>query len=280
MKRTVLFALLALMFVQQATAGPWLKSVSAAQKKAKEKNQLIFVDLFADWCGWCHRMEQEVFPSETFQRATDNMVLLRLNTEDGAEGSKFAQKYQVSSLPTFLMLTPELNVAGMIRGYSPAKEFVSSMKDNETSYRKFEKLAASESTFAKDYQKRLDLALEFRSRGALSDAEPRFKKLVAESGVPGAIRDQAFYELAVVQLLQNRPGDATDTIGNFAKVQKRGEWYERSRVLQAQIYSGLGNFMSAVTELRNFKKNFPNSPLINMVDSMLPDLEKRLSASK
>ena len=37
---------------------------------------------------------------------------------------------------------------------------------------------------------------------------------------------------------------------------------------------------SAVTELRNFKKNFPNSPLINTVDVWLPEWEKRLSASK
>src|SRR5260370_34942558 len=88
LKRTALLAVAALLFVQQAVASPWLKEIAAAQKKAKEKNQLIFVDLFADWCGWCHKFEQEVIPSEAFQNATDKMTLLRLNTEDGTDGTK------------------------------------------------------------------------------------------------------------------------------------------------------------------------------------------------
>src|SRR3954453_4473771 len=102
MKRIALLAAGAPLFVQQASASPWLKDIASAQKIAKEKNQLIFVDLFADWCGWGHRFEQEVIPSESFQNATENMVLLRLNSEDGKDGTKFAHYFSVNSLPTFL----------------------------------------------------------------------------------------------------------------------------------------------------------------------------------
>ena len=86
MKRFALAAAVALLIVPQAFAGAWIKSLPVAQKKAKEAKQLIFVDLFADWCGWCHRMEQEVFPSAAFQSATDQMVLLRLNTKTAPKG--------------------------------------------------------------------------------------------------------------------------------------------------------------------------------------------------
>ena len=99
MKRTALLAVALLLFVQQAVASPWLKDIASAQKKAKEKNQLIFVDLFADWCGWCHRFEQEVIPSQAFQSSTDNMILLRLNTEDGKDGSRFAHDFGINSVP-------------------------------------------------------------------------------------------------------------------------------------------------------------------------------------
>jgi len=115
LKRSVLLAAIAvLLVVQQASAGTWLTSLNAAQKRAKERKQLIFVDLFAEWCGWCHKMEQEVFPSEAFQKVTADKVLLRLNTEDGGEGTKLAQQYGINSLPTFLVLTPEMTVAGVI----------------------------------------------------------------------------------------------------------------------------------------------------------------------
>ena len=89
MKRFLVAMILMFVLAQSALAGEkFLKSLDEAQKEAKAKQQLIFVDMFAQWCGWCHRMEQEVFPSEAFQKATDKMVLLRLNTEDGKEGTK------------------------------------------------------------------------------------------------------------------------------------------------------------------------------------------------
>ncbi|HEX9492556.1 MAG TPA: thioredoxin fold domain-containing protein, partial [Thermoanaerobaculia bacterium] len=197
MKRIVLLAATCILLAQQLSANTWLKSYTAAQKKAKEKNALIFVDLFADWCGWCHKMEEEVFPAEAFQKATENKVLLRLNTEDAGEGTKVSQQFGVTSLPTFLLLTPNGTVAGVIRGYYPAGEFVKALSDTEAKYKEFVKRAATEDSIAKNYDKRLDLAKEFRARYELPESEERFKKLTTEAGVPQKIRDEAYYELAL-----------------------------------------------------------------------------------
>ncbi|HEX6639939.1 MAG TPA: hypothetical protein VF215_02445, partial [Thermoanaerobaculia bacterium] len=60
-RRILLAAAMALVLAPQMFAGTWLKSIAAAQKVAKEKNQLILVDMFAEWCGWYHRFEKEVF---------------------------------------------------------------------------------------------------------------------------------------------------------------------------------------------------------------------------
>jgi thioredoxin-related protein len=271
--------LLAVFVVPQAFAGPWLKSLSAAQAKAKEKNALIFVDMFADWCGWCHRMEQEVFPSQAFQSATDNYVLLRLNTEDRADGTKLAQQFQVTSLPTFLVLAPDgTTIAGIIKGYAPPNDFVKSLKDAEARYGEFTQRLKSEPSYAKDYQKRLDLARELTQRFALPQSETRLKKLTSENGVPVSIRDQAWYELAVAQIMQKRYDDAINTVRAFSKVTNKGEAYERSRLLLGQAYMEKGNTLAAVNELRNFKQTFPNSKLVGNVDMILPELERRLAS--
>jgi len=277
LKRIALAVALAVLLMPQAYAGPWLKSLATAQQKAKASKQLIFVDMFADWCGWCHRMEQEVFPSQAFQNATDDLVLLRLNTEDGADGSKLAQRFQVTSLPTFLLITPDMTIAGIIRGYAPPNDFVKSVKDSEMRFNDFNQRVKQESTFAKDYQKRLDLAREFTQRFALADSETRLKALTTEHGVPAAIRDQAYYELAMSQLMQKKYPDAVKTVNAFSKVQNQGESYERSRLLLGQVYMEQGNLLGATNELRRFKQTFPNSKLIGNVDMILPDLERRLA---
>jgi len=277
-RRIALATALVLALAPQTFAGgTWHKTVAAAQKVAKEKNQLILVDMFAEWCGWCHRFEREVFPSEAFQKATDDIVLLRLDTEDRKEGTQFQSKYQVTSLPTFLLLTPDLALAGAIRGYAPPAQFVQMLAETRTKHEAFEKRVKNEASLAKDYPGRLELAKEFVSRSAYGQSEVRLKKLVAEKGVPGSIRDEAYYQLAFVYALQNKFDDAQKTIKALAAVSNRGDAVERAKLLAGQIYVAQGNLLGAVNELRQFKKTYPNSPHVHTVDAVLPDIERRLA---
>lgn len=282
LRRTFLLAaLVALVAAPRSFAAvSFLKSVSLAQKIAKDKKQLIFVDMFAQWCGWCHRFEADVVPSEPFQKATEDMVMLRLDTDDGAEGTKFAQRYQIATLPTFLILNPDGSIVGLIRGYAPAVEFAKMIGDTLKKDQDFRKLVKSEPGYAKDYQKRLDLAREFRFRQSYSESEPRFKKLIAEKGVPEAVRDQAFYELGIVYLYQRKYPDVLKTINQFSKVQTKGESFERARLLASDVCLAQGNLRCAAAELKNFKQTFPNSPLIPNVDMMLPSIERQIEPIK
>jgi thioredoxin-related protein len=274
-KRIALLAAVALLAGQQAfAAGAWIKSYSAAEQKAKASNRNIFVDLFADWCGWCHKFEQDVIPSEAFQKASDKMVLLRLNTEDGGDGTAFAQKFGVTSLPTFLILAPDSTIVGIVRGYLPPAEFASAMKESEKRYDDFLQRAADEPKFAKDYQKRFDLANEFRMRYSLPRAETRFRTLTTEKGVPVNLRDESFYQLGLVQLLQKKYGDSVATITRFRTVQTKGDAFERSQLLLGDVYMSQGQKDKAIAEYKKFKTMFPNSPLNANVDRILPQLQQ------
>jgi thiol-disulfide isomerase/thioredoxin len=257
--------------------GAWQKSLVAAQKTAKEKNQLILVDMFAEWCGWCHRFEREVFPSETFQNASADLVLLRLDTEDQGEGTTLARKHGVSSLPTFLLLAPDLSVAGVIRGYAPAPQFVEMLKETRTKYGVFQKRVSSEASMATDYPGRLELAKEFITRSAFDKSESRLRKLIAEKGVPVAIRDEAYYQLAVSYAMQSKYDQGLKTVRELSTVSKTGDDVEKARLLAGQIYLQQGNLQLAAAEFRSFKKQYPKSPLVNNIDAVLPDIERRLA---
>lgn len=278
-RRLVFAAVLALVLAPQMFAGAWLKSISAAQKVAKEKNQLILVDMFAEWCGWCHRFEREVFPAEAFQNASEDLVLLRLNTEDKGEGQALARKFGVSSLPTFLLLTPDMSLAGMIRGYAPAPQFVQMLKETRDKHTVFEKRVKNEAALVKDYPARLELAKEFVSRNAFDKSEPRLKKLMTEKGVPASIRDEAYYQLAVTYALQRKFDEGLKTVRELTTVSKLGSAVENARLLSGQIYLQQGNVQGAVNEFKSFKKQYPASPLVGQIDAVLPDLERRLNGN-
>src|SRR5947199_2117356 len=98
-------------------------------------------------------------------------------------------------------------IAAIIRGYAPSKEFVDSMKDSLKKYDDFQQRVSQEPALASDYQKRLDIAREFTSRFGLKQSETRFQRLIGDRNAPVTVRDQAYYELAVSQVLQTRLDD-------------------------------------------------------------------------
>jgi TolA-binding protein len=278
--RRILLLVAATLVAGQALAAPWLTSVEAAQKKAKASHQLIFVDLWAEWCGWCHRFEQEVVPSQAFQNATDDMVLLRLNTEDGKEGTKVAREYGIRTLPTFIVLNEDLLMAGQIRGYAPAKDFAKMLGETRDKYAEFQKRSDSESTYAKDFAKRLQLAREYRERMGLTQSETRLSKLLGEQGLPASVRDEVYYELALSQFLGKKYDEALKTLKKFSTVQSKGDAYERSRLLVGDVFLSQGNYLSAANEYRNFKTSFPKSQYVRNVEMVLPQVERQLATKK
>jgi hypothetical protein len=80
-----------------------------------------------------------------------------------------------------------------------------------------------------------------------------------------------------VYALQNKFADGLKTIKALTAVSNRGDAVERAKLLAGQIYVAQGNLVSAVSELRAFKKSHPGSPHIHTVDAVLPDIERRLA---
>ncbi|MEM1202275.1 MAG: thioredoxin family protein [Acidobacteriota bacterium] len=106
--------------------GPWLDDLEAAQAKASAQGANILVDLYADWCGWCKVLEERVFSTPEFQKYIEEQgfVLLRVDTEDGAEGSALQARYRAHSLPTTLILDSKMVKVGQIAGFAPTEEFI------------------------------------------------------------------------------------------------------------------------------------------------------------
>ena len=186
----------------------------------------------------------------------------------------------MSSLPTFLVLNKDLMIAGIIKGYAPAKEFAASLGDAEVKYNDFMKRANDEAAISKDYAKRFALAKEFESRAAYAQSEARLKKLIAEPGIPATVRDDSYFELALNQILQKKFADAKATLAKFATLQNKGDSYERSRLLIGDIYLQTGNIQGALEEYKSFKAKYPNSVYVRNIDMMIPQLERQLGGPR
>ena len=125
---TIAAALLA-NFASSARADvTWLTDFKRAQQEAKTGRKLLLVDFTgSDWCGWCIKLNREVFSKPEFKDyATKNLVLLevdfprqkKLNAGMQQQNEELAQHYQVEGFPTIVVLNGDGQKVGEL-GYMP-----------------------------------------------------------------------------------------------------------------------------------------------------------------
>lgn len=86
---------------------------------AKVKHQLIFVDAYASWCGPCKELKQTFNNPKVAGYFNKNFVNVSMDMEKG-EGIKFAEKYDVDSYPTLLLINEDGLVVSKSDGFLDA----------------------------------------------------------------------------------------------------------------------------------------------------------------
>jgi len=96
----------------------WTHDFAAAKKQAGEEKKDLLVDFTgSDWCGWCIKLNDEVFKHEPFKTGVkDKFVLVeldypqdksKLSEETIKQNDELQKKYAIQGFPTILLLDAE-----------------------------------------------------------------------------------------------------------------------------------------------------------------------------
>jgi thiol:disulfide interchange protein len=97
-----------------------------ARSEAADRKTLVLVDFTTEWCGWCRKLEREVYPDPAVLRQLSRVVFLRLDAEH--EGAPLARRYGVAGFPMLVFVAPSGRVAGEMLGFLPADAFAAKAK--------------------------------------------------------------------------------------------------------------------------------------------------------
>jgi thioredoxin-related protein len=96
----------------------WTSDFAAAKKEAAESKKDLLVDFTgSDWCGWCIKLNEEVFSHDPFKEGVkDKFVLVELDyprnksilkEETIKQNEELGKKYAVKGYPTILLCDAE-----------------------------------------------------------------------------------------------------------------------------------------------------------------------------
>jgi thiol-disulfide isomerase/thioredoxin len=260
------FAALAAGAAHASAAAAWSNDPKAAFAEAKRSDRLLLIDAYADWCGWCKVLEREVFPHPDFVAATREFVKLRIDVEDGGEGTELAERYGAWSLPTLLIVEPGGALVGSVEGYAPVGPFVSRLRTQLDLRERV--LADYERTLAGgDVDALRRTAVDFYERQDGARAATLLEKLLASTSLEPREEAWTRYFLADAWRLAGDAGRARSAAraarAAAARVQVEPELDERLDLLPFWIAEAARECGAAAGALAAFEKDHPGSPFLD-----------------
>jgi thioredoxin-related protein len=106
--------------------GAWIDDYAKAEQLAEELDRPMLLDFTgSDWCGWCMKLDDEVFSKPEFKKyAKENLILVKLDFPKQKElppaikeqNDKLLRKYSIRGFPTLIILSPDGEKIGQM-GY-------------------------------------------------------------------------------------------------------------------------------------------------------------------
>ena len=129
-----LVALAALIVVPPARAEIGWRKWDEGLREAAAAKKPVLVDVYTDWCGWCRRMDRDVYRrADVGEYLARHFVSVKLNAESRASAryetratteQGLAGRFRVNGYPTTVFLRPDGTHLVNVPGYVPPERFL------------------------------------------------------------------------------------------------------------------------------------------------------------
>jgi len=102
---------------------------SKALEQAKADKKLVFLDIYATWCGPCKMLKKHTFSNEAAAKFfNENFINVSVDGEKGV-GPGLAQKYGIQGYPSLIVTDASGNVVLQTAGYVDAAYLINFAKE-------------------------------------------------------------------------------------------------------------------------------------------------------
>ena len=111
------------------------EQMNAAQKKASDQMLMLFVDVYATWCGPCKMMDSEVYTDPAVaEYMNSHYVNVRLDGESDY-GRNYVVEQQLEGYPSMFIFSDAGERVSKIVGYTPAGKLIATLRSVSEGFR-------------------------------------------------------------------------------------------------------------------------------------------------
>lgn len=265
------------------TSVRWERNFEEASRKARKAAKPVIVDFWADWCGWCERLDRTTYADPFVARKAQDFVAVKVNTEGSRRDVEVAVKYEVTSLPTILFLSPEGRQLMRVDGYQGPGQFPRTLDDALAIARR---VTAFEETLSRSPDDAAALAglgahlfdtgQRYLQQQCLDEARELLKRAVTrDADEPLEERRHTRLLLAILNNIDRNFAEAEKLVKDALSLGPRGEEDPKLLFVLGRTYVSWGRQDEGVATMEIIVRQYPQSPLAQKARETLTSLKPR-----
>jgi thioredoxin-like negative regulator of GroEL len=261
------------------TASPgikWHTRIEDAMRVARTQRRPVLVDFWATWCGWCKRLDQGTYVDPLVTKLAEGFVALKVNAEGATSEVEFAQRYDVSTLPTIAFLSPSGRLVYRVNGYQGPGQFPQTLNLVREEAQKVMSWEEAIEKNPKDAMALASLGTHLFEQEFYEDARQMLSQATRfDHGQPVSRRRRTRMLLAIIQNYDRQYSDAEALLKDALGILPPGEDEPKLLFILGRTYVSWGRRSEAEETMQVIVRDYSQTPLAQKAKDTLAVLEKK-----
>jgi thioredoxin 1 len=254
----------------------WEKGFDEALKKARRSGKPVFVDFWAEWCGWCHRLERTTYADPWVVRQAQDFVAVRVNTEGSRRELEVARRYRVGSLPTIVFVSPQGRQVFRLNGFQGPGQFPATLEGALRAARRVMGLEEALGRNPDDPEALLGLGAHLYEQEYFDESSDLLRLAVArDAEAAWGDRRRARMLLGIIEHVSGNFGEAEKLVKEALTLQPDPEEQPRLLFVLGRTYVSAGRRAEGVATFEVIVREYPQSPVAQKARESLVNLRNR-----
>ena len=253
----------------------WEHRFDEAVKKARAAKKPIMIDFWADWCTWCHRLDQTTYVDPVVVKLSEEFIAVKVDTEGGKKNQDIALRYNVATLPTITFITPGGRQLLTLKGFQGPGQFPRTMEAARDAAVRIMALESALDRDPKNPAALFGLGVHLFEQEFYEDSRELLSRAAALDGErPVKDRKQARMLIGIIQNYDHKYAEGESILKEALGIQPLTEYDPKMLFVLARLYVAWNKKDSARNVLRNLIQDHPDSSVTPKARELLRSLER------